>query len=63
MKEIHHYSDEAAESIYKILSLSPDGKFDKKAVQNVVDFMVNYGLMKPGEVASVDALYTDQFVR
>ncbi len=63
MKEIHHYSDEAAEAIYKILDLSKDGKFEKQGIQNVVDFMVNYDLMKATDVTSIDTLYTDKFVR
>ena len=63
LKEVSHYSDEAANRLYAILNLSTDGKFEKQAVQNVVDFMVDYDLLKAGDVASVDSLYTDQFVR
>ena len=63
MKEVHHYSDEAAAAIYEILDLSKDGKFEKKAIQNVVDFMVNYDLMKATDISSIDKLYTDKFVR
>lgn len=31
-------------------------------MQNVVDFMVDDDLLKAGDVTSIDALYTDQFV-
>lgn len=63
LKDVGHYSDAAAEKLYALLNLSTDGKFQKAAVQNVVDFMVDYDLLKAGDVSSIDALYTDQFVR
>ncbi|HKT18405.1 MAG TPA: ABC transporter substrate-binding protein [Stellaceae bacterium] len=63
LKEVSHYSDAAAERLYALLNLSTDGKFQKQAVENVVDFMVDYDLLKKGDVKSVDTLYTDQFVR
>ena len=63
LKEVSHYSDEAANRLYALLNLGKDGKFQKQAVQNVVDFMVDYDLLKAGDLKSVDTLYTDQFVR
>ena len=63
LKEVSNYTDAAAEKIYGILNLSSDGKLQKQAVQNVVDFMVEYDLLKASEVTSVDNLFTDQFVR
>ena len=62
LKEVSHYSDAAAEKLYGILNLSSDGKFEKQAVQNVVDFMVDYDLLKASDIKSVDSLFTDQFV-
>lgn len=63
LKEVSNYSDAAAERLYSLLNLSRDGKFQKQAVQNVLDFMVEYELLKPSDVTSVDNLFTDQFVR
>jgi sulfonate transport system substrate-binding protein len=63
LKEISHYSDTAADKLYALLNLSTNGKFQKQAVQNVVDFMIDYDLLKKSDVSSVEALYTDQFVR
>ena len=63
MKEMNKYSDQGAEEVYTTLNLSPDGKMDKAAVQNLSNFMTEYGLMQAGEVAKIDALFTDQFVR
>ena len=63
LKDVSNYTDAAAERVYSILNLSPDGKFQKQAVQNVVDFMVDYDLLKASDVVSIDNLFTDQFVR
>lgn len=63
LKEVSNYSDAAAEKLYALLNLSTDGKFQKQGVQNVVDFMVDYDLLKASDVSSIDSLYTDQFVR
>jgi len=63
LKEVSNYTDVAAEKIYSILNLSSDGKLQKQAVQNVVNFMVEYDLLKASDVTSVDNLFTDQFVR
>jgi NitT/TauT family transport system substrate-binding protein len=63
LKEVSNYSDAAAEKLYGILNLSRDGKFQKQAVQNVVDFMAEYELLKAGDLTSMNNLFTDQFVR
>ena len=34
-----------------------------EAVQNLMNFMTEYGLMKSGEAIRIDALFTDRFVR
>ncbi len=63
LKEVSNYSDAAAEKLYSMLNLSPDGRFQKQAVQNVVDFMVEFELLKASDIGSIDNLFTDQFVR
>jgi NitT/TauT family transport system substrate-binding protein len=63
MKEMNRYSDEGAQEVYATLNLSPDGKIGTEAVQNLMNFMTEYGLMKSGEATNVDALFTDRFVR
>ena len=63
MKEMNRYSEEGAQEVYITLNLSPDGKTDKAAVQNAINFMTEYGLMKAGEAASIDTVYTDRFIR
>ena len=63
MKEVSHYSDAAAPAVYDETTLSTDGKIDRAAVKNVVDFMVQYDLIKASDVSNIDALFTDQFVK
>jgi ABC-type nitrate/sulfonate/bicarbonate transport system substrate-binding protein len=63
MREMNGYSAEGAEEIYATLNLSPDGKIDKAAVRNAINFMTEYGLMKPGEATAIDTVFTDRFVR
>ena len=63
LREVSHYSDAAAEKLYGLLNLSRDGKLQKQAIQNVVDFMVEFELLKASDVSSIDNLFTDQFVR
>jgi ABC-type nitrate/sulfonate/bicarbonate transport system substrate-binding protein len=63
MKEQSHFSDEALPAVYDETTLSTDGKIERAGVKNVVDFMVQYDLIKASDVANVDALFTDQFVK
>lgn len=63
MKEESHYSDAAAPAVYDETTLSTDGKIDRAAVKNVVDFMVHYDLIKASDVPNINALFTDQFVK
>ncbi|MGH7034924.1 MAG: ABC transporter substrate-binding protein, partial [Stellaceae bacterium] len=63
MKKLNHYSDAAAPAVYAETSLSTDGKITRQAIKNVVDFMLEYKLIKASEVANLDALFTDKFVK
>jgi len=63
MRELSNYSAEGAELIYATLALSQDGRIEREAVKNLSSFMVEYGLMKAGEVPPVDSIVNDQFVR
>jgi NitT/TauT family transport system substrate-binding protein len=63
MQKLNHYSDAAAPAVYAETSLSTDGKITRQAIKNVVDFMLEYKLIKASEVANLDALFTDKFVK
>ena len=63
MKEVSNYSDEAAQAIYGKLAFSTNGRLERKAMENLANFMVEYGLMKAEEVPSMATVFTDQFIR
>jgi ABC-type nitrate/sulfonate/bicarbonate transport system substrate-binding protein len=63
MKEENKYSEQGSQEVYTTLNLSTDGKMDRHAVENLTNFMTEFGLIKAGEVAKVDTLFTDQFIR
>lgn len=63
MREMNGYSEKGAQEVYQALNLSPDGKIDRAAIQNAITFMTEYGILKAGEGASIDTVFTDRFVR
>ncbi len=63
MKEMSNYSDPAADSVYAETTLSTDGKIERVAVKNVVDFMVQYDLLKAEDVPTNDVLFTDALMK
>ena len=63
MKEMSNYSDAAVPAVYAETTLSTDGRLDRAGIKNVVDFMIQYGLIKAEDVPNVDALFTDRFVK
>ena len=63
MKEMNRYSDKAAEFVYDSLEFSLDGKLEKKGLENVRSFMIEFEIIKAKDAPPVDALYTDRFVR
>jgi ABC-type nitrate/sulfonate/bicarbonate transport system substrate-binding protein len=63
MKEMNRYSDEAANFIYSVTQFSLDGKLERKAIENVRSFMIEYKIIKAKEAPAIDDIYTDKFVR
>jgi NitT/TauT family transport system substrate-binding protein len=63
IREVGGQSADGAELVYGTLELSPDGKIERQAVQNLSNFMVEYGLIKKEELPPMDSIINDQFVR
>ena len=40
-----------------------DGKLERKAIENVRSFMIEYKIIKAKEAPAIDDIYTDKFVR
>lgn len=62
MKSEYGYSDEVARAVYDSLSFSRDGKITRRAMENVRDFLLEYGLVPRDKVPAVEALYTARFL-
>lgn len=62
MKVEFGYSTEAAEAIYNSFRFSPDGQITRKAVENLRNFLIEYGLVPKEKTPPVEELYTMRFL-
>lgn len=63
MKSFLGFSGEVANLVYPEITYTKDGKVNSKAIANVVNFLVEYGIIPREKAPSVDMLYTAQFTR
>lgn len=56
------FAPHAAEEAYRFLNFKTDGKIERQAVENVVNFLLEYGLLRKGEAPVVDELFTNEFL-
>lgn len=61
MKELNGYSEEEAKMIYQVLDFTRDGKMSKKGLENVRNFLIEYGIVSKDKAPRVEEMYTDQF--
>ena len=57
------YEEKAAESVHAELRFGKDGKVNVKALENVVNFLAEYGIIAKEKAPKVDALYDRSFVQ
>lgn len=62
LKTFSRYSEAAAKEIYSILFYSKDGRIDKKMIENVRAFLIEYDIIAKEKAPLVEFLYTNQFV-
>lgn len=62
MKEISGYPEELGRVMHKELHYVKDGRINRKGLENVVNFMVEYGLIPKEKAPAVEAIYTNKFV-
>lgn len=62
MKQRNGYSDQAANIMFETLSFTPDGKLNKKAIENVLNFLIENGLLSKRKVPPVNQLFTPEFI-
>lgn len=63
MKAESGYSEEEAQQIFSGLNLTKDGKIERKALENVRSFLVEYGLVPREKAPAVDDIFTDRFFK
>lgn len=63
MKSMQGYSEPEQKLVYDSLQLSRDGKISRKAVENVVSFLTEQGLIIKDKAPALDTLYTNRFAR
>lgn len=65
MKAESAYSEEAARLIYEFEAgkYSSDGKIDQVGLENVRNFLTEYGVASKSEIPAVEELFTNEFTR
>lgn len=61
IKSFQGASEEAAKQLYEGIHWTRTGKFDRKAVENVRKFFIDYGIMSE-KAPPGDELYTDEYL-
>lgn len=55
------YSEEAARQLFQILAYTRDGRIERKALENVRNFLVEYGIVPKEATPPADQMYTGEF--
>lgn len=64
MQSFSGYSADAARGLYEqALSYSKDGRIDKKVLENVINFLVQYGMVPKEKAPPVERLFASGFAR
>lgn len=62
IKSRYHYSEDVARAVYEMFNFSPDGKISRNAMENVRNFLVEYGIVDKEKTPPVEELYTTKFL-
>lgn len=61
MKTHFKYTDEVGRAVLPLVRFTRDGRIEKKALDNVVAFFVEYGVLAKEKVPPADKLFTNRF--
>ena len=61
LKSFYGYSDEIAKVIYDSLEYSKDGRIERRAVENVRNFLIDYEIVPKDKTPPADELFTTRF--
>ena len=63
MQSFSRYSKEVAQVLYReVLKYGKDGRINRKAVENVRNFLIDFGIISAQKTPPVDELYTNSLV-
>lgn len=57
------YSDKAAREIVKIMAFSRDGKINRRGVENVRRYLIDFDVINKEKATPVSKLFTNEFIR
>lgn len=57
------YPEPAAKEAFNLMAYGKDGRINRKALENIRAFLIEYGLLSPERALPVEALFTEQFTR
>lgn len=63
MKAESGFSEVAVKLVYQELGFTKDGRVNRKAVENVINFLVEYGIITKEKAPEVDKVFTSEFTR
>ncbi len=63
MKAVSSFSEEGAKEIYDFIKWSKDGNISRTALENVVNFMIEWKIVSKEKVPPLDQLSTDKFLK
>lgn len=61
MKTVQRYSEQMANMLVKSYRLTEDGKVEKRSVENLRNFLIEYGIVSEGKIPPADQLFTNRF--
>lgn len=61
LRTVYRYSRDEASRIYEALNYGRDPRIDGTAVENIVAFLIRYGVIPREKAPALDLLYTNQF--
>lgn len=62
MKKEQGYSDKTALEVIALMRFTEDGRIKRTALENVVNFLVEYGIVPKDKKPALEDIYTDRFL-
>jgi len=61
-KDLVGYPEEAAKLVYNSITWSKDGRITRTALENVRNFLIEYGIITKEKAPSLEEFFTDEFL-